>query len=113
MSKHGLSAGPEEGNHFIEECGHSSAIKMLNSEDPPTAIVCASDLSAIGAMKAIAEAGLSVPRDISVVGFGDFPLAKFLHPGLTTIQLPLAELGATAARKMLLLAEGKPADDVL
>jgi LacI family transcriptional regulator len=86
---------------------------MLASENRPTAIFCASDLSAIGAMKAIAEAGLSVPDDISVVGFGDFPLAKFLHPGLTSIQLPLAELGATAAKQMLALAEGKPADDVL
>jgi len=113
MSKNSLTAGPEEGDHFIEECGHHSAIKMLASENRPTAIFCASDLSAIGAMKAIAEAGLSVPDDISVVGFGDFPLAKFLHPGLTSIQLPLAELGATAAKQMLALAEGKPADDVL
>ena len=113
MSKHSLRSGPQEGDHFIEACGHAAAIKMLESDDPPTAIFCASDLSAIGAMKAIAEAGLSVPQDISVVGFGDFPLAKFLHPGLTTVRLPLAELGATAARKMLLLSEGESVDDVL
>jgi len=107
LSKRGVRPGPEDGNHFIEACGYEVAKRMLSSADLPTAIFCASDLSAIGAMKAIAEAGLSVPRDISVVGFGDFPLAGFLHPGLTTVRLPLAELGATSAREMLKLAQGE------
>jgi DNA-binding LacI/PurR family transcriptional regulator len=105
--------GPEEGDHFIESCGYEAAKRMLSSDDPPTAIFCASDLSAIGAMKAVAEAGLSVPQDISVVGFGDFPVAGFLHPGLTTVRLPLADLGTTAAREMLKLARGVELVDLL
>jgi LacI family transcriptional regulator len=113
MGRHSLVPGPEEGANFIEECGHASALKMIETEYPPTAIFCASDLSAIGAMKAVAESGRSVPKDISIVGFGDFPLAKFLHPGLTTIRLPLASLGETAARNLLLLAQGDPVKDIV
>ena len=80
---------------------------MLAEDDPPSAIFCASDLSAIGAMKAIAEAGLSVPADISVMGFGDFPVAGFLHPGLSTVRLPLGELGLKAGQEILRLAAGE------
>lgn len=107
MANYGVPPGPQDGNHFIESCGHEVAQRMLSGEDPPTAIVCASDLSAIGAMKAIAEAGLSVPDDVSVMGFGDFPVAGFLHPGLSTVRLPLEELGRAAANEMLKLAMGE------
>ncbi len=107
MAEYGLAPGPQEGNHFIESCGHEAAERMLSSDDPPTAIFCASDLSAIGAIKAVAEAGLSVPNDISIMGFGDFPVAGFLHPGLSTVRLPLGDLGDTAAREILRLAAGE------
>jgi DNA-binding LacI/PurR family transcriptional regulator len=107
MAKYGLAPGPQEGNHFIESCGHEAAERMLASDDPPTAIFCASDLSAIGAIKAVAEAGLSVPKDISIIGFGDFPVAGFLHPGLSTVRLPLSDLGITAASEILRLAAGE------
>jgi DNA-binding LacI/PurR family transcriptional regulator len=113
LLKHSLNPGPEEGDNFIEACGHEATAKMLAGGDPPTAIFCASDLSAIGAMKAVAEAGFAVPRDVSIVGFGDFPLAKFLHPGLTTVHLPLAELGASAAQQVLKIDSGEPAEPVI
>jgi DNA-binding LacI/PurR family transcriptional regulator len=113
MLEHGLEPGPVDGDNFVEACGYEVAKRMLAASDPPTAIVCASDLSAVGAMKAVAEAGLSVPRDVSVVGFGDFPLAMFLHPGLTTVRLPLAELGKTAAREMMRLAQGETVEPLV
>lgn len=106
MLSNGLEPGPVEGSHFVEASGYESAKRMLANPEPPTAIFCASDLSAIGAMKAVAEAGMSVPDDISVVGFGDFSMAMFLHPGLTTVRLPLPELGRTAAQAMLRMAKG-------
>ena len=106
LRSRGLALGPEDGDHFTEACGYEVAKRMLAAKVLPTAIFCASDLSAIGAMKAIAEAGFSVPSDISVVGFGDFPLARFWHPGLTTVHLPLPELGTSAAKAMLSLMEG-------
>jgi DNA-binding LacI/PurR family transcriptional regulator len=107
MAKFGLAPGPLLGDHFIESCGHEAAQQMLADDNPPTAIFCASDLSAIGAMKAVAEAGLSVPRDVSIMGFGDFRVSEFLHPGLSTVRLPLEELGRTAATEMLRMAAGK------
>jgi len=113
MRRHGLNPGPEDGDHFVEVIGHEAAQRMLALPEPPTAIFCASDLSAIGAMKAVAEAGLSVPHDVSVVGFGDFPVARFLHPGLTTVRLPLASLGGTAAREMLKLASGEELGEII
>ncbi len=113
LLKHSLKPGPEEGDDFIEACGHEATAKMLAEEDPPTAVFCASDLSAIGAMKAVAEAGLAVPGDVSIIGFGDFPLAKFLHPGLTTVHLPLAELGRSAALQVLKMESGEPAEPVI
>lgn len=112
--KRGIPLGPEDGDNFVEACGYEVAKRMLSSSEPPTAIFCASDLSAIGALKAIAEAGLSVPGDVSVVGFGDFPMARFWHPGLTTVRLPLSELGTAAAKEMLKLAqEGSVEDQIL
>ncbi|HEY3781202.1 MAG TPA: GntR family transcriptional regulator [Fimbriimonadaceae bacterium] len=104
MANFGIPSGPEGGDHFVESCGHEVATKMLAMDNPPTAIFCASDLSAIGAMKAVAEAGLSVPDDISIMGFGDFPMSRFLHPSLSTVRLPLGELGLTAATEMLRLS---------
>ena len=63
-----------------------------------TAIFCFNDISAIGVIRAIYDAGLSVPEDISVIGFDDIKAAAFLTPGLTTIRQPLAEMGRCAAQ---------------
>lgn len=74
--------------------------RLLGRSSPanrPTAIVSAGDLIAAGALQAIRAAGLSVPGDISVVGYGDFHLASHLQPALSTVRLPLASLGARAA----------------
>lgn len=104
MRRHGLPVHREAGDGFGEERGYQAAIQMLSSSEPPTALVCASDLSAIGAIKAAQERGLSVPKDLSVVGFGDFTVAAYVHPGLTTIHLPLAQLGKSVASALITLA---------
>jgi len=62
----------------------------------PRAILCANDQTALGAMHALARRGLSVPRDVAVTGFDDVPVARHLHPPLTTVRQPMQELGATA-----------------
>jgi DNA-binding LacI/PurR family transcriptional regulator len=64
----------------------------------PTAIVTAGDLIAAGVYEAARERGLSVPGDLSVIGYGDFQIASYLQPALTTVRLPLEGLGAEAAR---------------
>jgi LacI family transcriptional regulator len=62
----------------------------------PRAIVCANDQTALGAMHALAQRGIKVPADVAVTGFDDVPVARHMHPPLTTIRQPIQELGATA-----------------
>lgn len=69
----------------------------------PTAVFCANDLMAVGALKACAAAGVQVPRDLSVVGCDDIELATLVTPELTTIAVPARELGARAARTLIRL----------
>jgi DNA-binding LacI/PurR family transcriptional regulator len=102
-----LSPDTEAGEGFREEFGYRAAQELLNRTGPPTALVCASDLSAMGVLKAAQEKGLRVPEDLSLVGFGDFSVAAYLHPGLTTVCLPRWELGETAARSLIKLASGQ------
>lgn len=84
---------------FPEASGYERTKQLL--ADLPTAVVAASDLAAIGAMRALQEAGVRVPQDVSVVGFGDFRPASFLFPSLTTVQLQLEEVGAQAAHLLV------------
>jgi LacI family transcriptional regulator len=62
----------------------------------PRAIVCANDQTALGVMHALARRGIQVPGDVAVTGFDDVPVARHLHPPLTTVRQPIQELGATA-----------------
>lgn len=72
----------------------------------PTALICANDLMAIGALSYCRRVGLRVPEDISVVGFDDLPLASLLTPSLTTIRQPARELGKEAVKLLLSLVNG-------
>jgi len=76
--------------------GHDCTRALLALPEPPTAIFCASDEMAIGCYEAIKEAGLSIPGDISVVGFDDHPSARHLEPPLTTILVPHEDMGRRA-----------------
>ncbi|OGO58418.1 MAG: hypothetical protein A2Z32_08845 [Chloroflexi bacterium RBG_16_69_14] len=79
---------------------------MLTRQRPPTAIVCASDTQAAGALEAAESLGLSVPLDLSVVGYDDLDLADHLH--LTTVRQPLFDSGVRAVQKLLLGIDGGP-----
>jgi DNA-binding LacI/PurR family transcriptional regulator len=85
--------------------GYTCVEKLLDSSQPPTAILAANDLMAIGAMKALQERGLSIPRDISVVGFDDIDMASLCIPALTTVRQPKYEMGEYSARKLLMRIE--------
>ena len=86
---------------FTEEGGSVAADKILRRHTDVTAILCACDNMAIGAMHAAKNLGRSVPRDLSIIGFGNLRHAAFLNPALTTVQLPLQEVGAKACQRML------------
>lgn len=81
--------------------GQTAAQQLLDVEDPPTAIISANDIMAIGAITAIRSRGLRVPEDISVVGFDDIFLSSLPMVQLTTIRVPKRELGAEAARVLV------------
>jgi LacI family transcriptional regulator len=70
--------------------------RVLSSRRRPTAVLASNDLTAIGAMGAIAEAGLRVPEDISVIGFDDIQMSAFVSPPLTTVAMPRAKIAAAA-----------------
>ena len=74
-----------------------AALGLLSAEDRPTAVLCFSDVVASGVYRAAEELGLDVPRDLSVVGFDDSPLARRLRPALTTIHQDITEKGRVAA----------------
>jgi LacI family transcriptional regulator len=92
---------------FYVESGHREMARLLELDEPPTAVVTASDLMALGAIRAVAEAGRAVPHDVSIVGFDDIQLAGHVHPPLTTLRQDKAGLGAEAGRALMALIDGK------
>jgi LacI family transcriptional regulator len=86
---------------FAIAAGTACARELLADPEPPTGIVAANDLLALGAYTAIAEAGLACPGDVSVVGFNDMPFADRFAPPLTTVHIPHAAIGARAAELLL------------
>ena len=92
--------------------GYLYGKKLLQTGADFSAFFAFNDISAIGAMKAFADAGIRVPEDVSVVGFDDIDSAAFHSPALTTVRQPLKEMGQTAGRLLLeWLAGRRPPDD--
>ena len=87
--------------------GFKATIDLLKRKPYPTAILAYNDLIAIGAMDAIKQQGLSIPKDISVVGFDDISLASEVNPPLTTVHVPKRTLGILAVRKLLKILKEK------
>jgi len=100
LQRHGLQADPALVRHgdSLVSGGIEHGTALLSLPDRPTAIVSGSDEQAYGVYLAAAELGLSVPRDVSVVGFDDVDLCQWVTPALTTVRQPLVEMGREAAR---------------
>ena len=90
---------------FYVESGEAAMRKLLALREPPTAVFAASDMMAVGAIKAIEEAGLRCPNDIAVVGFDDIQLAELVSPALTTVRQDKRALGVAAARSLVQLID--------
>jgi LacI family repressor for deo operon, udp, cdd, tsx, nupC, and nupG len=86
---------------FSLNSGFLAAKKIADMDDRPTAVFCASDMVAIGLISGLKREGISVPNDISVVGFDDIEIAEFCDPPLTTIKQNRNGLGRTAAEQLL------------
>ena len=95
--------------------GRDSIKKLLNLPSPPTAVFCSNDYIALGTMKGAREAGLTLPDDLSIVGFDDMQTASYMVPALTTIRQPAYEMGQRAAQILLQLIEkkSKPIQDMM
>ena len=95
------------------ESGFELAKKALNvpALTRPTALLCANDMMAIGALEYCRASGLNVPADVSVVGFDDVPMAPLLSPRLTTVRQPAREMGVYAAELLLDLIRGDAKPD--
>ncbi len=99
---------------FNREGGALGVDALLAGEAPFTAVLCANDLLALGAMQRLADLGIDVPGDVSVAGFDDIQTAAMATPGLSTVRLPLHEIGRRAfGFAERLLAGDRPAREVL
>jgi LacI family transcriptional regulator len=97
---------------FSESGGHGGATRLLRDRGV-TAIYASSLAQSIGVLRAVQDHGLRVPEDISVVGNDDFPVAEFLSPPLTTIAMPLWELGACGVDALVAQLGGEPPRDIV
>jgi LacI family transcriptional regulator len=107
LSKLGLPTQPEyieEGNYY-HRSGYEASKRLLALPEPPDAITCASDVMAVAAMVAVAEAGLRVPEDVAVTGFDDAPFAATVKPSLTTVHQDTIGMGTAAAEAILRMLE--------
>lgn len=113
LERLGLSSDPvlvAEGNFTIQ--GGMRAALQLVEGGHPTAILAANDLMAIGAIRALLDAGIRVPEDVSIAGFDDMPLAAFAPVPLTTMRVPVYDIGRRGAEVLSRAIDGGETQDV-
>lgn len=86
---------------FSSNGGYDGAKRLLTRQPVLTAIFCGNDVTAIGAIRAIKDLGLKIPKDISVISIDDIDTAQYLSPTLTTIQIPVESMGSMAAKILI------------
>lgn len=106
LRESGLRNGPTVVGDWSAESGAAAARKLMRGK-LPTAVFVSNDLMALGAIRAFTDEGLSVPDDISVVGFDDIPGSAFFVPGLTTVRQELQVLGTRCVEMLLHTLAGK------
>ncbi len=110
LERAGVSFDPAlvRNGDFEHEGGFVRGGELLDLAEPPTAIFAGSDQQALGVYEAARQRGLRIPQDLSVVGFDDLPVDRWLSPPLTTVRQPLAEMGWAAANMLGTLIDGLP-----
>lgn len=103
MSDLGLESDPKlcAVGDWTRESGAAALYRLLDQDVPPTAVFCANDLMAIGALDAALESGLSVPGAIAIVGVDDIDAESLVRPGLTTVRIPAQDIGRAAGDLLL------------
>jgi LacI family transcriptional regulator len=103
LKKYGLRRVPEleiTGN-FTEESGYDGMMKILKLKNKPSALFCANDSMALGALRAMHEKDIIVPGEIALAGFDDVPSARYVLPALTSVHVPIYEMGTIAVKHLL------------
>jgi DNA-binding LacI/PurR family transcriptional regulator len=90
---------------FGVDGGRRAMRRLLDREDRPTAVICSSDVMAIGALQAAAAAGIGVPEQLSIVGFDGIDATEWTHPPLTTVAQPITEIADSAVEALWSLLE--------
>lgn len=85
---------------FGERSGHQAGQHILALAERPDAVFAANDMMAIGCLFALTEAGVKVPEDIAVAGFDDIPISRLVRPALTTVRVPIADIGTLALERL-------------
>jgi DNA-binding LacI/PurR family transcriptional regulator len=89
------------GSSWEQETGYKEVSAWFRLKNPPEGIFCASDMLAAGALKAVSDQGLKVPDDIAIVGFDDRAFCPYLNPPLTSVALPVGQMGKTATELLV------------
>jgi LacI family transcriptional regulator len=97
---------------FDEASGHRAGRDLLAAPERPDAVFAANDMMALGCMFAFAQAGINIPADVVLAGFDDIPLARYVHPSLTTMRVNIAELGSRATDLLIATIAGRTAPAV-
>ncbi len=110
LAERGIAPDPRLQRNAIttEEAGHGAAAELIASDAPFDAIFAGSDLIAIGAMRALSEAGRTIPGDVAIVGFDNIPAASLANPPLTTIMQDLKGAGEMLVGTLLARIENRP-----
>ncbi len=112
LAKRGLdrAAAPIVETPYGIDTGGDAMAQLMQIAPRPTAVICGSDVLAVGALRAAQSLGLDVPRDVSITGFDDMELANIVRPALATVHVPHRDMGAQAARALIDMVEGKDGD---
>ncbi|MCG0238910.1 MAG: LacI family transcriptional regulator [Firmicutes bacterium] len=110
LARAGIAYDPDLvlSGHITQQDGGRALERLLSLPDPPTAIVAVDDTLALGVLDAALRRGLRVPEDLAVVGFNDDPITAWTRPTLTTVRIPVFELGVMAARMLVSILRGQP-----
>lgn len=111
----GAVTGLEVAGDFTEAGGYRAALELARGDDPPTAVFCANDSMAVGAISALRGAGRRVPDDVAVAGFDDVPIGRYLSPSLSSVRVDVNGLGARAVELLChaIAGDAPPAQELL
>lgn len=114
LGEAGIAHDPSliEHGDLTEESGYSAAKRLLQLNQPPTALLCANDWMAVGAIHAVRKGGMWPGKDISIIGYDDLPVARFTDPPLTTLRQPIRGSGQRLADMLIAHMGGTPAESL-